>query len=88
MTIAQRNQVIESAFALRDAELRCQAAEAQALTTFLAAPDKGAHWRGMAESGKRLIVAQALDRGGYAVTEEAIALGIAKYEDRYEMAAR
>ena len=83
MSALTRNQTIEQVYGLRGAELRCQAAEASALDEFMSAPDRAAHWNGMVPSGKRLVVVQALDRGGYKVTEEAIALGIAKYEGKY-----
>jgi hypothetical protein len=79
-----RQATIEQAFALRAAELRCQAAQSQALATFLASPDRAAHWRGMAHSGKRLIVTQMLDKAGYDVTDEAIARAVASYERKYK----
>jgi hypothetical protein len=83
MSALTRQATINAAFDLRGAELRCQIARAALLDTFLASPDRAATWRGMVVEGRRLLVSDALGRGGYAVTDAAIAIALAKYEAKY-----
>jgi hypothetical protein len=83
MSIATRRATIEQAFDLRSSELRCQIARASLLDTFLASANRAAAWQGMTAEGRRLLVSDALGRAGFAVTDAAIALGIAKYEAKY-----
>lgn len=82
-TQTQRQATIDQAFDLRKAELDCQAAQANALTTFLSAADRAAHWNGMVASGKQLIVAQRLGGLGIEATDEAITYWVNVYEGKY-----
>lgn len=83
MTVADRQATIYQAFDLRGAELRCQTAEAQALPTFLAAPDKAAHWNGMSQESKELMIEQRLQGLDLSATADDIAHWLAKYDARY-----
>lgn len=83
MSALNRQQTINQAFDIDGARVRCQIAEANALTEFLNAADKAAHWRGMFVSGKRLVIAQRLAGMNIEATEEAISYWVARYEDRY-----
>lgn len=85
MTIAEKTRIIESALDLPGAAERCQAAERQALDTFLAydLEMRAMVWRSMSERGRNLIVSAMLIRAYDDWSETSVDQWVAKYNQRW-----
>lgn len=84
-SIADKTRIIEEALDLRGAELRCQAAEHQALDAFLDydAPTRAQVWRAMSPRGRNLIVSAMLIRAHNDWSEASVDRWVEHYNGRW-----